>query len=102
MADLTTYDQVDAELAATASFRANASVAEARRRIAALTRKLDFAEQSDKNGELIRFNHQIVAAQLEAAIQFVEDNATPTDADRLNNPDVVHYDQTGFHNYGGY
>lgn len=92
MADLTTYANVEAELAATASYAANGSVAEAKRRASALTRKLDFAEQSDEEGREIRFNHKVILAQLESVQAFIRVMRDPTEAERLSNPNVVHAD----------
>jgi len=97
MADLTTYAQVEAELAATAAYDANDSVSEANRRVAALRRKLDFAESSDENGRAITFNHQVVLAQIDQALAFIR--ANPTEAQRLANPDVVHADFSTFGRY---
>lgn len=99
MADLTTYAQVEAELAATASYRSNKSVSEAKRRLDALTRKLDFAEQSDENGRMIRFNFKQVENQISAVEFYVRNNEELTDAERLANPDVIHSD---FSTFGGY
>ena len=101
MASLETYGQVEAELAATAGYDVNNDLSQAKRRVAALRRKLDFAEQSDENGNEIRFNHQIVENQLNQAVAFVQAQSvdTGTEAERLANPDVVHADFAGF---GGY
>lgn len=101
MATLTTYAQVEAELAATASYDVNNSVSEAQRRAAALRRKLDFAEQSDEEGRKIRFNHEIVQSQLRDAVAYVRDQQIQTDAEKLKNPVVVHADFSTFGQYGG-
>lgn len=96
MADLTTYAQVEAELAATAGYDVNESVSEAKRRVAALRRKLDFAEQSDENGRMIRFNQQVVLAQLDQALAFVRANEDRSETQRIQNPTVLHADFSTF------
>jgi len=94
MADLTFYTQVEAELAATAGYDINYSLSEAKRRVAALRRKLDFAQQSDENGRTIVFNHAIVQNQLNQALAYVRANDSAN-----GEPDVIHAD---FSTFGGY
>ena len=101
MADLTTYTNVEAELAETAGYDDGGDLSMAIRRRAALRRKLDFAEQSDENGREIRFNHQIVESQLNQVGAYIQSRANDiaSDAERLANPNVLHADFSGF---GGY
>lgn len=101
MADLSTYALVEAELAATAGYDVNDSLSEAKRRVAALRRKLDFAEQSDESGREIRFNHDVVLKQLEQAIAYVRANVELTEEQRLANPSVIHADFSTFGGYSG-
>jgi hypothetical protein len=101
MATLQTYSQVEDELSQTAGYRSSSDLSLAHRREAALTRKLDFAEQSDENGRMIRFNQQVVESQLnqvQSHIKVVLENST-TNASRIDNPTVLHTDFSGF---GGY
>lgn len=100
MARLETYRDVEAELAATATYRSARSVSLAKRRQDALIRKLDFAEQSDENGQTIRFNHQVVERQLEQVVEFIEQFETLSRAERLSNPSVLHADFSTFGQYG--
>jgi hypothetical protein len=101
MADLTTYDQVEAELAATAGYDVDYDVSLAKRRVAALRRKLDFAQQSAQGGQMVAFQMQIIENQLNQVLTWVRANDTPSDAQRLKNPSVTHADFSTFRGYGG-
>jgi len=94
MADLTTYANVESELAATAGYDVDDDLSQAKRRVAALRRKLDFAESSDENGTKIEFNHAIVEKQLSQVLMFheIKKKETLSDAEDLANPSVVHSD----------
>lgn len=92
MPALDTFDDVDAELAATAGYDVDQDVDLAKRRVAALRRKLDFAAQSGRNGQSVMFQQQIIQDQLHQALAFIRANQTPSDAQLLRNPEVTHAD----------
>jgi hypothetical protein len=100
MADLTTPEQIDAELAATADYLVTKDVEKAKRRAAALERKLDFPEIFGLDGDSTKFALQHTKQLRDEAIAFVRANETRTDADRINNPDVIHADFSTFRGYG--
>jgi hypothetical protein len=100
MPDLSTYAAVDAELAETAGYDVERDVSQAKRRVAALRRKLDFASSSMEAGRELSFQQQIIQEQLNQALAFIRANEDVSDADRLRNPDVVHADFSGFGQYG--
>jgi len=91
---LVTYEDVDAELAATASYAADGDVSLAKRRVTALLRKLDFAQQSANSGQMVAFQMQVIQTQLDQCRAFLRMNDTPSDNAKLTNPSVVHYDQS--------
>lgn len=86
MATLNTFAEVDAELAATADYDVEIDTSKARRRIAALRRKLDFASSSERNGTNIEYQQQIIQQQLQQAIAWLQAN------DTANHPSVIHAD----------
>lgn len=92
MAALTTFEDVDAELAATAGYDVDRDVSLAKRRVAALRRKLDFAMSSGRDGQNVAFQQQIIQDQLNQALAFVRANETLTEAQTLANPNVTHAD----------
>ena len=92
MADLTLYSEVDAELAATAGYDVEGDVALAKRRVAALRRKLDFAANSGRDGQTVGYQQQIIQEQLNQALAFIRASESPTEAQLLRNPDVTHAD----------
>lgn len=93
MTILETYTQVEAELAETAAYDGNVTLAQ--RRLAALRRKIDFAETSDQNGAVVTFNHEVVERQIAKLEDFLAANAPDT----LDNASVIH---TDFATFGGY
>lgn len=99
MATLDTFAQVDAELAATADYDVEHDVAKAKRRVAALRRKLDFAASSARDSQSFEFQQKIIQDQLNQALAYVRAQETLTDAQQLANPSVLHADFSGF---GGY
>ncbi len=99
MADLSTPSLVDAELAATCDYDTTLSLDKARRRVAALRRKLDFAVSSARDGMSLQFQQQIIQDQLNQALAFVRANETPTSAQLLANPSVLHADFGTFGQY---
>ena len=101
MLPLETYSQVETALAATAAYDVSGDVESAKIRVAALRRKLDFAEQSDENGKLIRFNHEVVQNQLDQALSYIRNVAIQSPADLLANPSVIHADFSGMNQYDG-
>lgn len=99
MADLTTLAQIEAELAATASYDVDNDVSKAKRRAAALRRKLDFPQSIGHGEANISYFMQVIENQLNQALAFVAAYDTPSEAQRLANPDVVHADFSNFHGY---
>lgn len=101
MADLTTLAGIEAELAATADYDVERDVSKAKRRVAALRRKLDFPQSTGRGEQNIAFTMQTIENQLQQAIAFVAGNETLTDAQRLANPSVTHADFSTFRGYCG-
>lgn len=103
MADYThdTYAEVDAELGKTADYATTRDVEKAKRRHAALTRKLDFVASSARDGQNFQFQQQVIERQLEKVEAFIEAHETPTEDERKANPTVLHADFSGFGPYGG-
>lgn len=99
MADLTTIQGIEEELAATADYDVAGDVSKAKRRVAALRRKLDFPQSVGRNGNVTSFWMQSIERQLDQAIAFVEANQDPTDAQKLANPTVLHADFSTFRGY---
>lgn len=89
---LTTFEEVDAELAATAGYDVDGEVSLAKRRVAALRRKLDFAMSSGRDGQTVAFQQQIIQDQLNQALAFIRANDEPSDATLLRNPSMTHAD----------
>lgn len=100
MADLTTIAQVEAELGATADYDVENDVAKAKRRVAALRRKLDFPSTMGRDQQSMQFAMQVIENQLNQALQFVQASVVPSEAQRLANPSVVHADFSTFRGYG--
>lgn len=100
MADLTTIAQVEAELAATADYDVSNDVDKAKRRVAALRRKMDFPSEFERDAQRARFAAEQIERQLNQALAFVQAAATPSEAQRLANPNVLHADFSTFHGYG--
>jgi len=92
MADLTTATLVEAELAATADYDIENDLDKAKRRIAALRRKLDFSAESGRGDQSRKDNQMIIERQLSQALAWYRANATTTQAQRLRNPQVTHAD----------
>jgi hypothetical protein len=101
MATLNTFDEVNAELAATASYDVDYDISLAKRRVVALRRKLDFAQQSAQSGSMVAFQMQTIENQLNQVLAWVRANDTPSDAQRLKNPQVTHADFSTFRGGGG-
>ena len=99
MADLTTLAGIEAELADTADYDVALDVSKAKRRVAALRRKLDFPQSTGRGEQNIAFAMQAIENQLQQALAFVAANDTPSEAQRLANPDVVHADFSTFRGY---
>ncbi len=98
---LETPQQVEAELAATADYDVANDVGKAKRRVAALRRKLDFAAMSSEDGRSVQFQLQITENQLRQALAFVQANDSQSEAQRLANPNVTHADFSTFGQYAG-
>jgi hypothetical protein len=99
MADLTTISSIEAELAATADYDVENDVAKAKRRVAALRRKLDFPSSMGRDQQTMQFAVQTIENQLNQALQFIQASASPSEAQRLVNPSVVHADFSTFRGY---
>ena len=100
MADLTTIAGIEAELAATAAYDMENNVVNAKRRVAALRRKLDFPASMGRDQQSMQFAVQTIENQLNQALQFVQASVSPSDAQRLANPSVVHADFSTFRRGG--
>ncbi|WP_425618039.1 hypothetical protein NA78x_001732 [Anatilimnocola sp. NA78] len=100
MADLTTITGIEAELAVTADYDVENDVAKAKRRVAALRRKLDFPQSMGRDQQTMQFAMLAIENQLKQALEFVQDTIVPSDAGRLSNPDVLHTDFSTFRGYG--
>ena len=96
MADLATIAGIEAELAATADYDVALDVAKAKRRVAALRRKLDFPQSSGRGEQNVAFAIQAIENQLQQVLAWIAANDSPSDASRLANPDVVHADFSNF------
>lgn len=101
MADLTTIESIEAELAATADYDVAGDVAKAKRRVAALRRKLDFPSQMGRDSQTMQFAMQAIENQIAQALAFVQANQEVSEADRLRNPSVLHADFSTFRGYRG-
>jgi len=101
MATLNTFAQVDAELAATADYDIENDISKAKRRVAALRRKLDFVSSSTRDSQTMQFQQSEIRRQLQSAIDFVRGNQATTESQRLANPNVVHADFSQFRSNGG-
>ncbi len=100
MADLTALVGIEAELVDTADYDVALDVAKARRRVAALRRKLDFPQSSGLGEQNIAFAIAAIENQLQQVLAWIAANETPSEAQRLANPDVVHADFSNFRGYG--
>ena len=100
MADLTTIAGIEAELAATADYDVENDVAKAKRRVAALRRKLDFPASMGRDQQSMQFAVQTIENQLNQALQFVQASVSPSEAQQLANPSVLHADFSTFRRGG--
>ena len=100
MADLTTIAGIEAELADTADYDVAVDVSKAKRRAAALRRRLDFPQSSGRGEQNLAFAMQAIENQLQQVLAWIAANETPSEAQRLANPDVVHADFSTFRGYG--
>lgn len=101
MAELTNPNEIDAELAITADYDVCYDADKARRRVAALRRKLDFPQASGFEGYSMQFAMQAIENQLQQALAWLSANDTPSDARLLRNPSVTHADFSTFRGYTG-
>jgi tetrahydromethanopterin S-methyltransferase subunit H len=85
MADLTTLAGIEAELADTADYDVTLDVSKAKRRVAALRRKLDFPQSTGRGEQNIAFAMQSIENQLQQALAWIATNDTPSEAQRLAN-----------------
>ncbi len=99
MADLTTLTGIEAELADTADYDVAVDVSKAKRRVAALRRRLDFPQSTGRGEQNIAFAMQAIENQLQQVLAWIAANDTPSDSQRLANPDVVHTDFSTFRGY---
>ncbi|MCI0492258.1 MAG: hypothetical protein L0Z07_04900 [Planctomycetes bacterium] len=87
MADLSTLAGIEGELAATADYDVAFDVPKAKRRVAALRRKLDFPQSSGRGEQNVAFTMQAIENQLQQVLAWIAANDTPSEAQRLANPD---------------
>ncbi len=96
MADLSTLSGIEAELASTADYDVTPDTSKAKRRVAALRRKLDFPQSSGRGEQNVAFAIAAIENQLQQVLAWIAANETPSDASRLANPDVLHADFSNF------
>src|SRR5574337_1040098 len=96
MADLTTLSGIEAELGATADYDVAVDVSNAKRRVAALRRKLDFPQSSGRGEQNVAFAIAAIENQLQQVLAWIAANETPSDASRPANPDVRRADFANF------
>jgi len=99
MADLTSLAGIEAELVDTADYDVALDVSKAKRRVAALRRKLDFPQSSGRGEQNVAFAMQAIENQLQQVLAWIAANDAPSEAQRLANPDVVHADFSTFRGY---
>jgi hypothetical protein len=99
MADLSTITGIEAELADTADYDVVLDVSKAKRRAAALRRRLDSPQSSGRGEQNVAFAMQAIENQLQQVLAWIPANDTPSEAQRLANPDVVHADFSTFRGY---
>jgi len=97
--DLATPSGIEAVLAATADYDVEYDISKAKRRVAALRRKLDFPMSSGQGDNSMAFQMQVIQDQLNQCLAFVRANETPSEAQRLANPNVTHADFSTFRGY---
>jgi hypothetical protein len=100
MPAFTTFAEAQAELIATADYDVEADVAKAKRYVAAARALITFNSLGTRDGTTLQFDMQQIANLMNQAIAYVAANSTPSEAQRLANPSVVHADWSGFGNYG--
>jgi hypothetical protein len=91
MADLLTIAQVNAELAATAAYDVDNDLALAKRRVAALRRKMDFAQQMGRDSQLVAFDLQRTENQLAEVKQWLAANGGASN-DATKSASCIHAD----------
>lgn len=96
---LFTLADVDLELALTADYRATGDVDKARRRVTALTRKLDFPETAGKDQESVKLAMQTIENQLQRVEAWLNANTDQTADQQLRDPNVTHADFSSFRGY---
>ena len=101
MADLTTIVGIEAELADTADYDVAIDVSKAKRRAAALRRKLDFPQSSARGEQNVAFAIHAIENQLQQVLAWIAANDTPSKAQRLANPDVLHAEFSTCRGYFG-
>lgn len=99
MADLSALAGIEGELADTADYDVAFDVSKAKRRVAALRRKLDFPQSTGRGEQNISFAMQAIENQLQQVLAFIAAYDTPSEGQRLANPDVVHADFSTFRGY---
>lgn len=94
MATLNTPAEVDAELAATADYDVENDLAKAKRRAAALRRKLDFPSAAGRGEMNVSFQVQAIEGQLQQVLAWIQAN----DPNRRSGQ-VIHADFSTFRGY---
>lgn len=95
--DLSTPELVDAVLAATCSYDVDNSLANCKRFIAAVRRKMQFPHQASRGGGAsgiasVGYDLQVLQQQLREALVWRIQNDSTEDS---NNPAVSHFDASG-------
>ncbi len=96
---LITPEDIELELALTASYDIDGDLAMARRRVIALRRKLDLPHVvQNESQEHVELEMNIINGQLQQALNWIRANG-PANA---NNPSVVHADFSTFRGYASH
>ena len=96
MAALTTIAEIEAELADTADYDVSYSIDKAKRRVAALRRKLDHPQSTGRGEQSLSFAMQAIENQLQQALTWLAANDEQTEQQLLRNPQVTHADFSTF------
>lgn len=97
--DLVTFAGIEAVLAETAGYDVEGDLDKAKRRVKALRRKLDFPQETGSDAHTLAFYQQAIENQLAQVLAWLSAQESPTEAQRLANPSVVHADFSTFRGY---
>lgn len=103
MATYSTFAEARTAYLASTDWEVEQDVAKAKVVVSSINAMIAFAEAASQGGgqgsQSFNLNFQQLVNEKTKALAFVQANATPSDAQRQNNPDVTHADWSGFHNY---